>query len=352
MSTSDYRRLAISPETTIREAMHRLDQTAEKCLFVIDTADRLIGALTDGDVRRAILSGTELDTPIHGAYNDKPRSVAGGSTDEAHRLMRDHKIEVVPTVDDEHRYTGYITWSDLFGDAPRYTNALKGIPVVIMAGGFGTRLEPFTKVLPKPLIPIHDKTIIEHIIDRFVDTGVNDFWLTVNYKSRIIKAYFQDRDPDYTVHYIEEPEPMGTAGSLQFIRGAVDGPFFVTNCDIIINADYTEVLEFHRQHGHAITLVGSTLHYQIPYGTCILNTEGALDRIEEKPRYDFLANTGMYVVSPGVLEYIVDNGIYHMTDLIEDAIRGGDTVGVFPVSQDAWIDIGQWKEYQNALERL
>jgi NDP-sugar pyrophosphorylase family protein len=224
--------------------------------------------------------------------------------------------------------------------------------VVIMAGGVGTRLAPFTKVLPKPLIPVHDKPIIEHIIERFVDHGAKNFWVTVNYKSRIMKAYFQDLNPDYKVQFIEEPESMGTAGSLQFMKGLVDAPFFITNCDIIINANYRRIMEFHKEGGYAITLVGSMVHYQIPYGTCILNASGTLDRINEKPAYDFLVNTGMYIFDPHVLDIIPRSGIYHTTHLIEAVVAQGHTVGVFPVSGDAWIDVGHWQEYQRAAERL
>ena len=313
-----------------------------------------MGSLTDGDIRRAILSGTSLDTEIATYYHADPVAIAelNYSEEKAQQAMHSHKIEVVPIVNDSMQIVRYVTWTDLFGDGRDAQRPALTAPVVIMAGGFGTRLEPFTKVLPKPLIPVHDKPIIEHIIDRFVEVGAGEFWLTVNYKSRIMKAYFEDRDPDYAVNFVDEPEPMGTAGGLQFMRGKVDAPFFVTNCDIIINADYRRVMDFHLNHGHAITLVGSAVHYQIPYGTCVLNEGGSLARIDEKPQYDFLVNTGMYVVSPEALSLIPTAGVYHMTHLMEAAVAAGHTVGVFPVSEDAWIDVGQWKEYQRAADRL
>jgi len=352
--------LKIPVSTTIRTAMRQLDKTAEKCLFVVDEQETLIGTITDGDVRRAILKGHGLDETIDGMFNKYPvaiRMTTLSSRDnqvneEATRLMKKHRVEVVPVLNDEGRILRYITWTDLFGDGHRNEESPLTVPVVIMAGGYGTRLEPFTKVLPKPLIPVHDKPIIEHIIDRFVEAGANQFWLTVNYKSRIMKAYFEDRDPDYKIYFVDEPEPMGTAGSLQFMRGKVDQPFFVTNCDIIINADYRRMIDFHRDQGHAITLVGSAINYQIPYGTCVLNESGSLARIDEKPQYDFLVNTGMYVVSPAVLDLIPATGVFHMTHLIEAALASGHTVGVFPVSEDAWIDVGQWKEYKRAEDRL
>ena len=349
--------LSLDARATIREAMLRLDRTAEKCLFVVDAANRLVGAITDGDVRRAILSGRGLDECVEGTFNGNPLSVATTGRDddpilieEAKRLMRKHVVEVIPIVDDQLRILRTVSWTDLFGDEGVDLPKLR-CPVVIMAGGLGTRLEPFTKVLPKPLIPVHDKPIIDHIIDRFVDVGINEFWLTVNYKSRILKAYFEDRGADYLVNFVDEPEPLGTAGGLRFLQSKVAEPFFVTNCDILIKADYRRVMDFHRDNRHAITLVGSMVHYQIPYGTCVLNGNGALAKIDEKPRYDFLVNTGMYVLNPDVLDLIPDDRQFHMTDLIDDVKAAGFTVGVFPVSEDSWIDIGQWAEFRRASER-
>lgn len=358
MQEHDPDELAITEETTLREAMVRLDQTGEKCLFVLDDTRRVLGSLTDGDVRRAILSGAGLEQRVASAYNPdpvlllKPNDGHRSSLREgALRLMKERMVEVIPVVDDGGTLVECLTWTDLFGEKRVVGGALQ-VPVVIMAGGLGSRLEPFTKVLPKPLIPVNEKPIIEHIIDKFVDVGTTEFWLTVNYKSRIMKAYFQDRDPDYEVHFVDEPEPLGTAGSLQYVRGRFEEPFFVTNCDIIIDADYRKVLDFHLAQGHAVTLVGSAVHYQIPYGTCVLNPDGSLSRIDEKPRYDFLVNTGMYVVSPKALDLIPASGVYHMTHLIGDVIDRDMTVGVFPISQDAWIDVGQWKEYKRASELL
>ena len=343
--------------------MQTLDQTAEKCLFVVDEDNAVSGTLTDGDVRRAILSGAGLDDGIRSHYNPNPVSITFDNEAallhdrpslhaEARRLMHDHKVEVIPMLDARRRITGYVRWTDVMGDGEARDESGLDVPVVIMAGGYGTRLEPFTKVLPKPLIPVHDRPIIEHIIDRFVEVGADDFWLTVNYKSRIMKAYFHDREPSYNVRFVEEPEPMGTAGSLQFLKDKIDGPLFVTNCDIIIDADYRDIMRFHQREGHAITLVGSAVHYEIPYGTCVLNGGGSLSHINEKPRYDFIVNTGMYVLNADVLDLIPDEGSFHMTDLIDTVLKDGGTVGVFPVSENAWIDVGQWKEYERAAEKL
>ena len=206
--------------------------------------------------------------------------------------------------------------------------------------------------MPKPLVPIHEKPIIEHIIEKFTDIGCSEFYLTVNYKGKILKAYFDELKPEYTVSFIDEKDPLGTAGSLQYLIGTFEKPFFVTNCDIIIKTDYTSLYEFHQKGEYDITLVASAKEYIIPYGTCELNGNGHLSHINEKPKYDFLINTGLYVLNPDVLNLIPKDKFYHITHLIEDAKNQGKKIGVFPVDDDDWIDIGQWAEYQKAIDKF
>ena len=232
------------------------------------------------------------------------------------------------------------------------SNLTRDTYALILAGGKGSRLEPFTKVLPKPLVPIQEKPIIEHIIERFTILGCSDFHLMVNYKGGIIKAYFEELQPDYSLQFIEETEPLGTVGSLHFLDGKFNQPFFLTNCDIIIKADYVSLYEFHQKGNYDITLVASDKEFIIPYGTCELNRKGDLSHIIEKPQYDFLVNTGLYVLNPDMLKLIPEKRFYHITHLIEDVKNQGKKVGVFPIDDDAWIDVGQWTEYQQAVKLL
>ena len=273
------------------------------------------------------------------------------SQEDATRVLRDKKLNLIPVIDKDGKVVDYLTWSNIKG-GKRPVKKLDNVSVVIMAGGKGTRMQPFTKILPKPLVPVHEKPIIEHIIERFTDVGCDEFHLTVNYKGRILKAYFEELQPDYGIHYVDEQEPLGTAGSLRFLKGKFNQPFFVTNCDIIIKADYTSLYEFHQKGGYDVTLVASTKEYIIPYGTCELNGDGHLSHINEKPHYDFLINTGLYVLNPDVLKLIPKNTFFHITHLIEDAKSQGKKIGVFPVDDDAWIDVGEWAEYQKAVERF
>ena len=171
----------------------------------------------------------------------------------------------------------------------------------------------------KPLIPVHEKPIIEHIIEKFTDVGSQDFYLTINYKGKIMKAYFDELSPKYNVSFVEEIEPLGTAGSLRYLNGKFATPFFVTNCDIIINIDHANLMKYHKEEKNDITLVASTKEYIIPYGTCELSSNGDLSHINEKPKYDFLINTGLYILNPELLDLIPENKFYHITHLIEDS---------------------------------
>jgi dTDP-glucose pyrophosphorylase len=346
--------ITIHSYITIRQAMKKLGQSGKKCLVVIDEKNTLLGTLTDGDLRKAILKGANVGDSIFDIYQSKPTVLVEGKYEltEAKKLFIKNNFDLLPVVDDQNKLVEIILWESVFKNGTNRQNEKLAVPVVIMAGGKGTRLEPFTKVLPKPLVPIHEKPIIEHIFKSFTDVGVHEFIITVNYKARILKAFFEELRPDYSVDFVEEKEPLGTAGSLKLLENRFDTPFFVTNCDIIIKTDYPDLYAFHQKHGYDITLVASMKNYIIPYGTCELNGEGQLKQINEKPEYDFLVNTGLYVLNPEVLHLIPVDKLYHITQLIEDAQKNGKKVGVYPIDDDDWIDVGQWSEYQKAVERL
>jgi len=342
--------ITIQPSATIKEAMEALDKTAEKVLLVVDDDQRLIGALTDGDIRRHILKGRDLIGTIQSAYNKKPFFVFQEDLDieKIKHILTENIIDLVPILKKDRQVVDFITWEKAFGNNRRSETQKLDVPVVIMAGGRGTRLEPFTRVLPKPLIPVGDKPVIDHIIDRFKACGVSEFYITIHHMSKILRAYFEEKNPDYSIGFAEEDEPRGTAGSLKLLIDKLDKPFFVSNCDIIIEADYSDIFRFHTKNSYDITLVASTKQYSIPYGVCQLNGSGSLERIEEKPEYNFLVNAGLYVLNPNLIDIIPDNKMFHITQLIEIVKGNKGTVGVYPVSEKAWIDVGQWTEFRKA----
>jgi len=226
------------------------------------------------------------------------------------------------------------------------------IPVIIMAGGKGTRLDPFTRILPKPLIPIGNEPIIEIIMNEFSGYGVSEFHLTLNDKSKMIKAYFHDHSFKYKIHFIEEKKPLGTAGALRLIPLNNVCSIIVTNCDIIIKDDYNRIIEYHEEMENDITLIGSLQHYKVPYGVCKVGEKGNLKSIMEKPEYDYLSNTGFYILEKSILKLIPKDRYFDMTDLINKALGDNFKVGVYPVSDRSWIDIGQWEEYRKAVNAL
>lgn len=343
----------MSEKCSIVTCMQRLNETAEKIVFVTDDKGRLVGSVSDGDIRRWILSGGGLDECIGKVCNKNPFTVTRSTRKSSvKRLMIQHKLECVPVLAGERKVVELLFWRELFQDEVEISLKQLDIPVTIMAGGKGTRLDPFTKILPKALIPIGDKPIIEIIIDRFRAYGISKYFISVNHKSKIIKSFFEDLGHDYCVEYLEEKTPLGTAGGLKPLTEKVVGSLIVTNCDILINCDYSEVVDYHHGNDNDITLVASLKRYSLPYGVCRLGCEGDFLNIEEKPEYNFLVNTGLYVLKNSVLDLIPEGELFHMTDLIEKAKKEGRRVGVFPISESSWLDTGEWEEYRNTVDKV
>jgi NDP-sugar pyrophosphorylase family protein len=207
-------------------------------------------------------------------------------------------------------------------------------------------------VLPKPLIPIGDKTVIELIIEQFTPYGLDQFQLSINYKSRILKSFFEELAPPYSVKFLEEREPRGTAGALRELYSPTQENLLVTNCDVVIQADMAELISFHEEHRYDLTLVASLKDYKIPYGVCELEKGGGLAVIKEKPQYSFLVNTGMYVVKRNRLDLIPLKSKCDMTDFIGELKRQQGRIGVFPIGENAWTDTGEWTEYRKAIDTL
>jgi len=346
--------ITIGPKTSIIEAMESLDKTAEKILLVVDDHKKLLGTLSDGDIRRYILKVQNLNCTIGKAYNKAPFFIYQEDFDlkRIRNIFYKYKINLIPVLDNKKTVVDYITLENLLGEEKQREKKKISAPVVIMAGGKGTRLKPFTTVLPKPLIPVGEKTVIDHIIDKFREHGISEYYLTVNYMSKIIRAYFDEKNPEYGIDFVEESEPRGTAGSLKLVKDSLDTSFFVSNCDIIIEADYTDIYEFHTNGHYDITMVAAAKQFHIPYGVCELDNNGGLREIKEKPEFNFLVNTGLYVLNPQILNIIPDSGIFHMTHLMEKVKKSNGTVGVYPISEKSWIDVGQWEEYRKALKAM
>jgi len=344
--------ITIKPDASLKKAMLQIDETAENALLVVDADHVLLGTLTDGDIRRYILGGHELESDISTAFQTEPTFFFQDEYTlvQAQASLTSKKIDLIPILDRQHKVVDFITWESAFGDVPVAQKALPDVPVVIMAGGMGTRLEPFTKVLPKPLIPINEKPIINHIIDRFLEFGISDFHMLTGYKAGILKAYFDELAPEYSLRFTKENKPLGTAGGLKLLDSQLKNPFFLTNCDVILNVNYHDIYSMHMEKEYDLTMVVAVKDHNIPYGICELNSEGDLKQIIEKPEYSYLVNTGLYMISPELLSLIPSGEFFHITHLIERVIEGGGKVGVFPISGNAWLDVGEWEQYRDTIK--
>jgi dTDP-glucose pyrophosphorylase/predicted transcriptional regulator len=351
------RSLLIAPHSTIKEAIQRLNDTGRKILFVTDAQNKLIGALSDGDIRRGIITGLVMNTPVESVMTKKFFSLPLNTRDLAHdakTLMQKHMIEQVPVVNENGVIVDVLLWIDFLGDdRPVITKKAAALdnPVVIMAGGKGTRLDPFTKILPKPLIPLGDKPVIENIMDRYHENGFSRFILVVNYKKEMIKAYFGENTLPYSITFVEEEEFYGTAGGMFLLRRMIDRPFIVTNCDTILEGSYHDFIQWHHNHKNIMTIIGSHREFTVPYGVLCMNN-GVLERIDEKPKLDLFINTGTYMFDPSIFDFIKDRQHLDMDKLIAlVTVQRAERVGVYP-HWGGWFDIGQWDEYRKSLKEL
>jgi len=340
----------IKKAETLITALKIMDSTGFRSLLVLDTNDLFAGILSIGDIQRAIIKNIPLDTLVSDVLRQNPR-IAHEDTPlgQIKEEMLQYRMEFVPVIDNANHVKNIYFWDELFLDKKLPPQKLFNLPVVIMAGGSGSRLKPLTNVLPKPLIPIGEKTIIEEIFERFGNHGCNEFFVSVNYKAELIEYYLKNQNLPYKLNFFKEEKPMGTAGSLSLLKGRIDQTFFVNNCDILIEQDYSEILDFHRQNKNEITIVAALKNYPIPYGVVETGNNGTLLNIQEKPEFTLKINSGMYILEPNLLNEIPVNEFYYITQLIDKVRNREGHIGVFPVSEGSWKDIGSWEELKQHL---
>ncbi|MFH1996881.1 MAG: sugar phosphate nucleotidyltransferase [Candidatus Omnitrophota bacterium] len=356
MNTEDLNRFLISPDTTLKAAMKALSGGGirGRVLFIVDDNSKLIGSVADGDIRRAILNSVGFEQPISKIMFKSPRFVRRREEnfeEKAKCLVLEERLYSIPVLDETNRIADILFWYEFFDKHPHefHPHTALSNPVVIMAGGKGTRLDPFTKILPKPLIPFGDKPIVEKIMDNFSAYGFNTFILTLNYKKEIIKMYFKENMPSGNLSWIEEDKYLGTAGSLSLLRDTIKETFFVCNCDVLLENDFKNIMLWHKGEGALVTLIGCHKEMVIPYGTLEVES-GYLKSITEKPKFDMIINTGVYVMEPEVLDFIAPDEHIDMNELVTKVAAKGK-VTVYPVC-DGWFDLGQWKEYNESLYLL
>lgn len=342
--------ISIEKTASVISALKQMDRQHLKLLLVTEQG-RFYSLLSIGDVQRAIIANVSIESPVSNILRAKVN--VAHATDEREDIiahMKEYRNDFMPIVDDDNNIIDIVFWEDIATYKENNVKEHFNLPVVIMAGGQGTRLRPLTNVLPKPLIPIGEQTMMEDIMDRFVECGCKDFYVSVNYKADFIRHYFDNfSKPQYHIEYFQEDKPLGTAGSLHLLKDRINSTFFVSNCDIIIDEDYSEILKFHRDNYNEITVVAALKNYSIPYGTLETGDGGQLLSLQEKPELTYKINTGMYILEPHLIKEIPSDMLYHITFLIEKLIQEGRKVGVFPINEGSWTDIGNWDEYMKYI---
>ncbi|TSE26344.1 UTP--glucose-1-phosphate uridylyltransferase [Tepidimonas sediminis] len=340
---SDWQDLLLRRDDTIRRAIEVIDRGAKRIALVVDEAGRLLGTVTDGDVRRGILRHLGLDAPVAEVMNPQPRVLRPGyGREEALRLLGSAQVLQVPIVGEGGVLVGLETLTDLL-KRPRLEN-----PVFLMAGGFGTRLRPLTDDCPKPMLPVGGRPMLEHILQDLVDYGFYRFYISVHYLREKVIQHFQDGSRwGVTIQYVHEDTPLGTAGALGLLpKEAVQRPLIVVNGDIMTRVNYEALLQDHDRHTPAATVCTRQYDFQVPYGV-IEHDEQRITDIIEKPVHHFFVSAGIYVLAPQVVHAVEPNVRLDMPDLLKRQIKSGREVRMFPV-HEYWLDIGRVGDFELA----
>lgn len=349
----DFKELCISKDATMLQAMEQMDRVGHKLLMAYD-GEQFCGLLSIGAIQRAIVRGVSPRSLISEILPEK--IVVCAANDDETKIKAEMlrcRAEYMPIVD-KGRIADVVFWEDMFGEdmgigvsAKRYD-----LPVVVMAGGEGTRLRPLTNILPKPLLPIGKKTIIETIMDRFVEIGCRQFFISVNYMADTVERYLKEHnDGRYNLSFFREHMPMGSGGSLSLLKGKINETFFFTNCDNILKQDLSEIVDVHRQNKNEMTVVAAVKAMKLPYGNLVVGDDERVVNVEEKPEFLFRVNTGVYVMESHLLNDVPGDRYFPITDLMNIIIRRGGRVGCFPITDGSWCDIGNWEDYTKVLGR-
>ena len=332
--------ILLNSSSSLMEAVKSIELSRRRTAVVVDSGNKLLGTLTDGDVRRCLLSGGSLDTTVNEAMNKNPVFVDDGSPSVyILDLMRKHNILAVPVVDKSKGFLRLVHISELDFSANNSDNLSKFEFAVIMAGGEGMRLRPITSTIPKPMVDIAGAPLLERQVESLAKAGLKRIYLSVNYLSHVIEDYFEDGHRfGIEIRYLRENEKLGTAGSLSLLPEVPKKPIIVMNGDILTTTDFASFYTFHCSHEAAVTIAAVDYRVSIPYG--VINVEGAYaTKIVEKPSQRFLCNAGIYALSPKVLESLVVHEHLNMTDIVSQCFDSGLSVSVFPV-HEYWSDIG------------
>lgn len=338
----NWKDVLVSPDTSIRETLRIMDKGALKIVLVVDEANRLVGTVSDGDVRRGILKGCSLEDRVEAVVNASPTIVGQNEgREKILTLMRQKQVYQIPIIDQNGILVG-LEIIDTILAAPSRNNW-----VVLMAGGLGTRLKQLTRDTPKPLLKVGDKPILETILENFIDSGFKRFFISVNYKSELIESYFGDGSRwGIRIEYLREDKKLGTAGALSLLPEKPDVPLLVMNGDVLTKVNFQQLLEFHLEHKAVATMCVREYDFQVPYGVVTLDRH-RIKAIEEKPIQRFFVNAGIYVLHPDVLDLVPVDQYFDMPTLFENIVAREMETAVFPV-REYWLDVGRMDDFERA----
>lgn len=332
----------VSPQTSLRDAIVRIDVTGHQIVLVLDEVGRLAGVLSDGDVRRAVLRGADLSEPTSGFMNKSP-TVAAATSSPAELLatMRRKVLRYLPLLDSSGYVVGLSALEHLLGGLERPNT------VALMAGGLGTRLMPLTRDCPKPMLPVGGKPILESILESFYEQGFRRFYFSVNYLAQTFKDHFGDGDRwGVEIRYLHEDKRLGTAGALSLLPEPPEQPMLVMNGDLLTRVRFDNLLDFHIDHKALATMAVREYDFQVPYGVVRLDGSDIL-AIEEKPVQRFFVNAGIYVLSPEAVARIPRDTFFDMPTLFEQLMQAGHPTSAYPL-REYWLDIGRIEEFERA----
>ena len=342
----------IDEKSTIKNAIIKIRKNGARTLVVVNDRKKLLGTISEGDIQKSILKNFNINSNISNIYNKKPKKINLKKFDKKKikEVFLNEQYGVLPIVDDSDIVKKIITWDDIFNSG-KNSLKFKNVDAIIMAGGKGERLKPLTEILPKPLIPINNKPMLEHIIESLKYFNFNKFYLILNHQADLIKSYFLNNYKNLKINYIKETKPLGTAGGIYLIdKKKKSNDILITNCDTLFKIDYINFYHFHKKEKNILTLAVSNMQHIFPYGFCKVNSK-KLVAIKEKPKVNFIANTGLYFADKSIIKLLPKNKKFEMTDLIKKCLILRKKVGIYEISENSWTDLGQLSDFKKVLEQ-
>ena len=347
--------LVIEEKAFLKEALNKIDKSGLKSLIVIDNEKKILGTITDGDIRKYFIRSKNKNLSIKKIYNNKPKFIYHYDIyiEKIDKVFNKFKINILPVVDKNKKLLDCFIQGLINHNNKIYEKF--GTTALVMAGGKGVRLKPFTDVLPKPLIPINGKPVLQIIIDSLLKNKFTNIFISTGYKKEIIKAYFESQKVIYNLNFIEEDKPLGTAGPILKLNKYKFENVLVSNCDVMVKYDISKIMNFHIEKNFDVTILGVKINHKIPYGVIHLenNSNNLINNINEKPIKSYLISSGIYIVRKKVIiKFSKKNKKIDFNDFINHCIKKSFKVGYYKISGKYWRDIGQWGQYNETIKSI